>query len=146
MYVHVCCRNRAAKEARLRCNNCLAAYVLNCLTSLMEPVDVYARWLNECKKENQGMFKKETTSVVAGDEDLDYEVPQDDAWQERDDEAVEDDEEEEDGDFEPPSKKRNEDSDADEDAEELRKVQEALGNNDAKAVLKDLQGDDSDDD
>jgi len=141
-----CKINRSLKVANLKCNNCLAAYVLNSLTSLMEPVDVYSRWLGECKKSNQGIFKKEVVpDPDGGEEELDYEVPEDDAWQEKEedeDDAAED--EDEDGDFEPPSKKRNEDDDVLAD-EGLRKVAEIIGKDaDPDAILKEIHGDNSD--
>ena len=113
----------------------------------MEPVDVYSRWISECKKSCQGIYKKEEAPASVEGAVLDYEVPEDDAWQEKDEEdedeeGANEDEEEEDGDFEPPAKKRNEDED-----DELRKVQAIIGKDgNAEALLKEMRGADADSD
>lgn len=114
---------------------------------------MYHLWLSELKRRKLGIFKEEDQKVVApGGEELDYDVPDDDAWEE-DEEKEDGDDEDADDDYEPPSKKRNADeSDSDDEdvlAEDLRKVAEVVGKDaDAKAILKEFTGskDDGDDD
>ena len=141
---------RSEKFCRLFCNLCHAGYEDKHLTQLMEPVDVYSQWLNECKKTKQGMFKQQSeTAPSAGDKNLDYEVPDDDAWLGKEDgEDESEDGEEEDGDYEPPSKKRSKDDEGDEDENDknFRDVAKIVGDEDAGDLLKEFASGKSDDD